>query len=60
MRGGSCWLNPPHSQPRECAAALAGGELLRLGSLVWVEACLRVERDDLAKQKVSVLLELQS
>lgn len=57
---GAAAVSPRYSPPCESAAALTGGEYLCLGSFVWLEACLRVERDDLAKQKVSVLLELQS
>lgn len=41
-------------------AALTGGEYLCRWSLLGFEGCLRLERDDRAKQKVNVLLELQS
>lgn len=57
----SAAVSPPrYSQTCESAAALTGGEYLCLWGLLWFEGCLRVERDDRAKQKVNVLLELQS
>jgi len=48
-------------QPQlESAATLTGGEYLWRWSFPGTDVCLVLERDGRAKQKVNVLLELQS
>lgn len=51
---------PAVCQRQPSAAALTGGEYLCRWSFPGFEGCLRLERDERAKQKVKVLLELQS